>query len=802
MRPAGGGRSRRGHRPGESPCAVARTRRPAAQRGDPRRGSRQRHAERVSTRPGSDAMTTTPPRTVARNASADYLRSRWDDAVAAALDPVARLIYRSNLLGADARITNTGGGNTSSKIAATDPLTGETVLVLWVKGSGGDLRTATRANFASLYLDQVLSLRDMYTRFLERGPKTPAEDGMVGMYPHTTFDRNPTPASIDTPLHAFIPHAHVDHLHPVAVMAIATAARGPALTREVYGDDVIWTDWQRPGFDLGLKLERLCREHANAQGVILGGHGLISWADDDRECYERTLTLIRRAQDFLNARDDGKPAFGGPCAQPLPEAERRRVLVEVLPWLRGRVSREATNVPGGALRQIATVEMRDEVLEFVNSRDAQRLAELGTSCPDHFLRTKIKPLCVDWDPQAEDAGALKIKLEAGLAQYRRDYAQYYAKHKRADSPAMRRSSPSVILIPGIGLVAWGQSKSEARVTAEFYGAAIGVMRGAERVSHYTALDRQEAFDIEYWLLEDAKLKRLPAEQPLDRMVAVVVGAGSGIGRALVSELIDQGAAVAAVDLRADQAQAVAEEAQQKAGIGIGVAGTGISGAGQVVGLGADVTDRAAMRRALEDVVLAYGGLDHVVVTAGYYPSPDEHGNVADEEWAKTFAINVMGPFLVADEAWRVWQAQGAGLEGSLVITTSVNAVVPKAGSFAYDTSKAAANHLVRELAVAFAPLVRVNGVAPATMLEGSSMFPRERVIASLAKYGLPHDAAESTEVLRDRLAAFYAQRTLTGRPITLADQVKAIAAFLTDDFRKTTGQIVNIDGGLAAAFLR
>ena len=749
-------------------------------------------------------MTTTPPppRAVARGASADYLRSRWDEAVAAALDPVARLVYRSNLLGADARITNTGGGNTSSKVAATDPLTGNTVRVLWVKGSGGDLRTATRANFASLYLDQVLSLRDMYGRFPERGPKTPAEDAMVGMYPHTTFDRNPTPASIDTPLHAFIPHAHVDHLHPVAVMAIATAARGPALTREVYGDDVIWTDWQRPGFDLGLKLERLCREHANAQGVILGGHGLISWADADRECYERTLTLIRRAQDFLNARDDGKPAFGGPCAQPLPEAERRRVLVEVLPWLRGRVSREATNVPGGALRQIATVEMRDEVLEFVNSRDAQRLAELGTSCPDHFLRTKIKPLCVDWDPQAEDAGALKIKLEAGAARYRGDYAQYYAKYKREDSPAMRRSSPSVILILGIGLIAWGKSKFEARVTAEFYGAAIGVMRGAERVSHYTALDRQEAFDIEYWLLEDAKLKRLPAEQPLDRTVAVVVGAGSGIGRALVRELVGQGAAVAAVDLHGKHAEAAAAEAQQKVGMGIGVAGTGISGAGQVVGLGADITDRAAVRRALEEVVLAYGGLDHVVVTAGHYPSPDEQGSVADPEWAKTFAINVMGPFLVADEAWRVWQAQGAGLEGSLVITTSVNAVVPKAGSFAYDTSKAAANHLVRELAVAFAPLVRVNGVAPATMLEGSSMFPRERVSASLAKYGLPHDAAESTEVLRDRLAAFYAQRTLTGRPITLADQVKAIAAFLTDDFRKTTGQIVNIDGGLAAAFLR
>jgi NAD(P)-dependent dehydrogenase (short-subunit alcohol dehydrogenase family) len=338
------------------------------------------------------------------------------------------------------------------------------------------------------------------------------------------------------------------------------------------------------------------------------------------------------------------------------------------------------------------------------------------------------------------------------------------------------------------------------VTAEFYCAAIGVMRGAECVSRYTALDRQEAFDIEYWLLEDAKLKRMPAERPLDRTIAVVVGAGSGIGRALVSELVGQGAAVAAVDLHADQAQAAAEQAQQQVGMGIGVAGTGISGAGQVVGLGADVTDRAAVRRALEDVVLAYGGLDHVVVTAGYYPSPDEQGSIADQEWAKTFAVNVTGPFLVADEAWRVWQAQG--LEGSLVITTSVNAVVPKAGSFAYDTSKAAANHLVRELAVSFAPLVRVNGVAPATVLEGSSMFPRERVIASLAKYGLPYNAAESTEVLRDRLAELYAKRTLTGQRITVADQVKAIVALLGDEFRKTTGQIVNVDGGLTAAFLR
>ena len=723
--------------------------------------------------------------------STDYLASRWDDAYAATLDPVERLIYRSNLLGADARITNTGGGNTSSKLDVTDPLTGQKTRVLWVKGSGGDLRTSVRGNFASLYLNQVLGLRALYERSAQRGPKTPAEDAMVGMYPHTTFDRNPTAASIDTPLHAYIPYAHVDHMHPVAVIALATATDGPALTREVYGDDIIWTHWQRPGFELGLELERVCREHPNAKGAILGQHGLINWANDDRECYELTLELIRRAQEYLDARS-ADADFGGPLVRALPEPERVRVLQEIVPWLRGKVSAEQ--------RQIATIETRDEVLEFVSSKDAERLASLGTSCPDHFLRTKIKPLYVKWNPERDDVNALRSTLESGLQQYRTDYAAYYESCKRPDSPAIRVSSPSVILVPGVGMIAWGKSKSESRVTAEFYTAAIGVMRGAERVSTYTALDRQEAFDIEYWLLEEAKLKRMPPEKPLDRQIVVVVGAGSGIGRALVSRLVAEGATVAAVDRDAPNAESAAAEVQKRVGIGIGVAGSGISGSGQVIGLGADMTDRAAVRGALENVLLAYGGLDHVVVTAGYYPNPDANGVVADGEWARSFAINVTGPFLVADEAWRVWKAQG--LEGSLVITTSVNGVVPKAGSFAYDTSKAAANHLVRELAIAFAPLVRVNGVAPATVIEGSSMFPRDRVIASLAKYKLPHDDSESTEALRDRLAAFYAQRTLTGQAVTLDSQVRAITAFVTRDFSKTTGQIVNVDGGLAAAFQR
>ncbi|MBW8771576.1 MAG: bifunctional rhamnulose-1-phosphate aldolase/short-chain dehydrogenase [Gemmatimonadetes bacterium] len=721
----------------------------------------------------------------------DYLRSRWDDALVARMDPVERLIYRSNILGADARITNTGGGNTSSKISVKDPLTGETTRVLWVKGSGGDLRTATKANFASLYLDQVLNLRTLYEKYEQRGPKTPAEDSMVGMYPYTTFDRNPTASSIDTPLHAFIPFAHVDHMHPVAVIALATAKDGPALTKEVYGDDIIWTDWQRPGFELGLELERVCREHPNAKGAILGQHGLINWANDDKECYLLTLDLIRRAQEFLDARA-GEADFGGAKVQSLPESERKRVLVELLPWLRGKVSAEK--------RQIATVEMRDEVLEFVNSHDAPRLAELGTSCPDHFLRTKIKPLYADWNPAGANVESLKKVLDAGLTQYRADYAEYYEQCKRPDSPAIRVSSPSVILVPGLGLIAFGKSKSESRVTAEFYNAAIGVMRGSERVSQYIALDRQEAFDIEYWLLEEAKLKRMPAEKPLDRQIVVVIGAGSGIGRGLLARLVSEGASVVAVDRDADGAVSAANEIQKKVGMGIGVAGSGISGAGQLIGLGADMTDRGAIRQALSEAILAYGGVDQVVVTAGYYPNPDEKGEVGDHEWARAFAINVTGPYLVADEAYKVWKQQG--LEGGLVICTSVNAVVPKAGSFAYDTSKAAANHLVRELAVAYGPLVRVNGIAPATVIEGSSMFPRERVLASLAKYKVEHDPAASTEELRDRLAAFYAKRTLTGQPVTLDSQIRAITAFLDGNFSKTTGQIVNVDGGQAAAFMR
>jgi rhamnulose-1-phosphate aldolase/alcohol dehydrogenase len=716
----------------------------------------------------------------------------WDDAVADKLDPVDRLVYRSNILGADGRITNTGGGNTSSKIAMPDPLTGENVEVLWVKGSGGDLRTSKRANFSSLYMDKLRGLQQHYHHAPTRGPKSAIEDAIVGLYPHATFNLNPRPSSIDTPLHAFVPFRHVDHMHPNAVIAIAAASNSERLTREIYGEEVIWTAWQRPGFDLGLILERICKEHPQAKGVILGGHGLINWADDDKACYELTLDLIERAARYIEAHDQGDATFGGQQYRSLDEARRHAVLAEILPWLRGQVSQ--------LKRFVGTVQDNEAILRFVNSVDAPRLAELGTSCPDHFLRTKIKPLYVAWNPQAEDVAALKQKLSAGLDRYREDYAAYYEAHKHPDSPAMRDPNPTVILIPGLGMIAWGKDKSESRVTAEFYNCAVEVMRGAEAIDAYTALPLQEAFDIEYWLLEEAKLKRMPPEQELARQVIAVVGGGSGIGRAAALRLAKEGAHIVAVDRDEAGAQATAKAITDTYGIGIGVAGSGISNCGPAIGLAADITSRENIRSMLEQVMLAYGGLDAVAITAGIFVAPDTAGRIRDEQWAQTFAINVTGLYLVADEAARIWKEQG--LSANLVLTTSVNAAVAKKGSLAYDTSKAAANHLVRELAIELAPLVRVNGVAPATVVEGSAMFPRERVIASLGKYNIAYGDDEPTEALRSKLAQFYADRTLLKRPITPAEQAEAIFLLLSNRLRQTTGQIISVDGGLHEAFLR
>src|SRR6516162_3132307 len=707
-----------------------------------------------------------------------FVNYRWDESVASKLDPVGRLIYRSNQLGSDQRITNTGGGNTSSKVLECD------------------LRTSKRENFSSLYQQKLLDLKKLYDSEPEKGPKSPAEDKMVQMYMHATFNLNPRASSIDTPLHSFVPFAHVDHMHPNSVISIAAARNSERLTREIYGDEVIWTPWQRPGFELGLLLERICEEHPNAKGVILGQHGLINWADDDRECYDLTLSLIEKAASYIEEKYQQKGgdtrAFGGQKYTSLDAVSRLEVFSAILPWLRGQVSEKK--------RLIGTIQDDANILRFVNSNDAARLAELGTSCPDHFLRTKIKPLYVDWDPRQEDARALKARLQSGLQKYREDYAEYYNRCKRPNSPAMRDPNPTVILIPGLGMVAWGKDKSESRVTAEFYNCAVEVMRGSEAIDQYIALPQQEAFDIEYWLLEEAKLQRMPVEKSLARQVIAVIGAGSGVGREVAHRIVKEGAHVVCVDLNKDAAVGTAKEITDKYGVGIGVAGTGLSNCGPAVGLSANITDRASVRAMLNDAVLAYGGFDSMAVTAGIFVSPDTTGHIPDDKWGLTFAINVTGSYVVADEAAKIWMEQG--LQGNLVLTTSANAVVAKKGSLAYDTSKAAANHLTRELAMELAPLVRVNAVAPATVVQGSAMFPRDRVIASLAKYKIFYTDDEPTESLTQKLAQFYADRTLTRSPITPADQAEAFYILLTKALSKTTGQVITVDGGLHEAFLR
>ena len=719
----------------------------------------------------------------------DYL---WEDAEANLLDPVERLRYRSNILGSDLRITNTGGGNTSSKVKMKDPLTGEEVEVLWVKGSGGDLRTSKRANFASLYMGKLLALQDIYKQSVDKGSKTPVEDSMVEMYRHCVYNLNPRAASIDTPLHGLIPYKNVDHMHPVSVIAIAASKDQERLTREVFGDEIGWMPWQRPGFDLGVKIRKRIEEDPDLKGLVLGQHGLINWADDDKACYELTLNLSEKAARYIAKFDKDEHTFGGQKFSSLDERTRQALLARLLPMLRGMVSQTH--------KFIGTVYSTDQVLEFVNSYDAPRLSELGTSCPDHFLRTKIKPLFVDWNPQVGSFEELVEKLKNGLERYRSDYTAYYEACKHPDSPPMRDPNPTVILIPGLGLIAWGKNKSESRVTGEFFSLAIEVMRSAEAISEYQGLPRQEAFDIEYWALEEAKLRRMPPEKELARDVVVVIGAGSGIGKAVAARVAQEGAHVVCADLDEEAAKAAANEFTEIFGVGIGISGTGISNCGPVVGLGVDVTQRESIRNLFEQVTLAYGGLDDLIITAGVFVPPDGNSEIPDDQWSLTYAVNAIGGFLASDEARKIWEAQG--LRGSLVLTTSVNAVVSKESSIAYDTSKAAASHLVRELAVKLAPLVRVNGLAPATVVEGSSMFPRDRVISSLSKYRIDFQESESTQSLKQKLEDFYAQRTLMKISVSPEDQAEAAYLLISSKLSRTTGQIINVDGGLQDAFLR
>jgi rhamnose utilization protein RhaD (predicted bifunctional aldolase and dehydrogenase)/NAD(P)-dependent dehydrogenase (short-subunit alcohol dehydrogenase family) len=727
-----------------------------------------------------------------------YLEDRWEEEVARGLDPAELLRYRSNLLGSDLRITNFGGGNTSSKIQQTDPLSGKQEQVLWIKGSGGDLGSIRITGLAALYSDKLQGLEQKY-----RGAEY--EDEMVEMYPLCAFGKNSVAASIDTPLHGFLPFPHIDHLHPDWGIALAASANGREKMEEFNGrfdHHLIWLPWQRPGFELAMMLRRAVQASPNCDGVVLGGHGLFTWGDTQRECYENTISIIDQLGQFVvdHVEKKGPRLFGGSRQQSL--EQRHDLAIDILPFLRGRVS--------GARRLIGNFSDLPEVMRFVNSAEAEQLAHLGTSCPDHFIRTKVRPLLVAGQRGASVQG-LREQIDSALKNYRQEYAEYYRSFALPDSPAMRDANPTVVLIPGIGMFSFGKSKTEARLTGEFYINAIQVMEGATSMdtgktpstlpqagaaaptsaftvhSNYVALPPSEAFRIEYWQLEEAKIRRQPPEKELSRRVVLIVGGGSGIGREVTLLAAERGAHVVVADRDHDAAKKVAEEAKVVAGKENGLA------------VAVDIRRRDAIRQSLRDLVSAYGGLDILINTAALFPSSKD-GQIADDQWGVTLDVNVTANYLLADEAARILRDQN--LDASIVLTSSANAVVPKRGSEAYDVSKAALSHLVRELAISLSPKIRVNGISPATVIKGSTMFPRDRVIASLKKYEIAYEETASDEQLRTLLAEFYAKRTLTHRPIDPKDCAEVILFLAGPKSPCTTGHIVPVDGGLTEAFLR
>ena len=730
-----------------------------------------------------------------------YLRDLWDEkqALPLAENELSLLRYRSNLLGADLRITNFGGGNTSSKFELPDPFTGQPVRVLAVKGSGGDLGSIQESGFALLYLDRLGQLKPLY-----RGEQF--EDEMVRYYPLSAFGENRVAASIDTPLHAFLPFAHVDHLHPDWAIALAASANGREKTAEFnkeFDRKIVWLPWQRPGFELATLIEKAILENPAAEGLILGGHGLFTWGTSQRGCYLNSIQTIDQMGEFVTQHQEKRSSlFGGLTNRPA--ENRNKIAIEILPTLRGALSSNR--------RVIAHYSDNEDALAFAGSDWAKELSLLGTSCPDHFLRTRVCPMFVPWDPANEDVGVLKNRIQDQVAIYREDYKSYYDDWATSDSPRLRDSNPSVVVIPGLGLFGFGKSKKEARITTEFFINAIHVMAGANaleggKVSHplpqarrkqdsqqftqfhnYVALPRSEAFRIEYWALEEAKLQRMPAEAEFSRKIALVIGGASGIGREAALLLAKKGAHVVIADFDETGAGAVASEVRK------------ISGTDAVAYTKVDLSSADSLAQSVNFTISQFGGIDIVINTAAIYPVPGADGELHLEQWAKTLQVNVTGNYLIAQQA--NWVLQDQKLPVAMVLTSSANAVVPKKGSEAYDTSKAALHHLIRELAIRLGPLVRVNGIAPATVVAGSTMFPRDRVIQSLQKYKIDFAESDSTDELRSKLAEFYAQRTLTKRPILPQDCANAIVWLAGEQSGKTTGHVIPVDGGLAEAFLR
>ncbi|HWV13745.1 MAG TPA: bifunctional rhamnulose-1-phosphate aldolase/short-chain dehydrogenase [Sphingobium sp.] len=685
--------------------------------------------------------------------------SRWDDGVAATLSPAELLLYRSNLLGSDLTVTNFGGGNTSAKIVETDPLTGAQTEVLWVKGSGGDIGSMKLDGFSTLYQEKLLGLEKHYG-----GPDD--DDKMVGYLPHCTFNLNPRAASIDTPLHSLLPFAHVDHVHPDAIIALAASSGGEAATKEIWGGKIGWLPWKRPGYTLGVQLRDYVKANPGVEGVMLAGHGIICWADTAKSCYEHTVQLIADAAEYLNAKLAEKPAFGGQLVAP--NADRAAIAADLMPRLRGLMT--------GARAKVGHYSDDAEALEFVGSADFLRLAALGTSCPDHFLRTKIAPLPLDPAKLQDDA-----YLADQIAAYRDLYAAYYARCKRSNSPAMRDANPIVILVPGVGRITFAGDKTTARLAGEFYGNAINVMRGAEAIGEYIALDEQEAFDIEYWLLEEAKLQRMPKPKPLVGKIALVTGGAGGIGAATAARLLADGACVMLADRAADAIEEVRAGFAKQFGKDVIRAAV------------CDVTDEAQVQAAFDDCAREFGGLDILVANAGIASSaPIEETTVA--LWRKNYDVLAEGYFLTARAAFPLMKRMKEQGGASIVFIGSKNGVAAATNASAYASAKAAANHLARCLALEGAPFgIRVNTVNPDAVIKGSKIWDGDWRKERAGAHGI--DSGKELE-------EHYRQRSMLKRDVLPSDIAEAVYFLAGDMSAKSTGNMINVDAGNAQAFTR
>ncbi len=696
-------------------------------------------------------------------ADSRLLPNRWDDSHAARLSPSELLLYRSNLLGADKRVTNFGGGNTSAKLTQPDPLTGAATRVLWVKGSGGDIGTMKLDGFATVYLDKLLALAPRY-----HGPQD--EDQMVGLYAHCTFNLNSRAASIDTPLHALVDRPHVDHIHPDAVIGIAASADSRALTQRIYGDEIGWLPWIRPGFELALQLKQFADSHPHARGAVLEAHGLFTWGATSRDCYDTTIDVINRAIAWLEANGNQHGAFGPAKVAALPRSRRLEIAATLMPRIRGLISAD--------VRKVGHFDDSAAVLEFVNSQEFERLAALGTSCPDHFLRTKIRPLVLPFDPTHESEQQLIERLPAAIDAYRAQYAQYYQRCQRAYSPPMRDPNAVVYLIPAVGMISFAADKVTARIAAEFYVNAINVMRAASSVSTYRALPEQEAFGIEYWPLEEAKLKRLPKPRALAGWVALVTGGAGGIGLAIARRLLDEGACVVVADVDRSALSEAAASLQSQ------------YGNDRSAGVWGDVTDELSMASLFAEASWSFGGVDICVSNAGI-ASAAAIEDTSLELWQRNIDVLATGYFLVSRQCVKLLKAQGLG--GSIVFIGSKNALAASPGAAAYCTAKASELHLARCLALECAPLgIRVNVVNPDAVLRGSRIWQGEWAT----------QRASANNTTTDDLEAFYRDRSLLKRSVLPEDVAEAVAFLASERSSKSTGNIINVDAGNAMAFPR